>query len=199
MKFVFLGDVHGNFLHCENVCKQHTDSTIVQVGDLNVGFIRNTYLLENLPSNFKFFVGNHDNRQLANTLPHCLGDYGEAFGGKFFFVSGAYSIDRAGRTEGVNWWNDEELTYKQANHCLELWEISKCDVLISHDIPQSFAESYQLIYDTTITRNLLQAMIEVRKPKLVVSGHHHKSKDLVTHQGIHWKSLGIDETFSLDI
>lgn len=196
MKFVFLGDVHNNLNHCYNVCQANLDSTIVQVGDYGVGFVP-LDVLRRMSSNFKFFVGNHDHRELAKTLPHCLGDYGE-YEGKFFFVSGANSIDRDQRIEGVSWWPDEELSYAQAEDCLEKWDASKVDVLVAHDVPQSFAEGYMLIYDKALTRNLLQSMIEVRKPKLFIHGHHHKSNQL-TFNGIKVVSLGIKECFSIDI
>ena len=196
MKFVFLGDVHGNLKCCHLLCQIHTGSTIVQVGDYGVGFVHMD-VLRRMSNNFKFFCGNHDCRRLANQLPHCLGDYGE-YQGKFFFVSGADSIDRHDRIEGISWWPDEQLTYQQAEDCLQKWEESTCDILVAHDCPQSFAEGYKLIYDKTLTRNLLQSMIELKKPKLFISGHHHRSGDLV-HDKIRWKELGIDEAFSIDI
>lgn len=200
MKFVFLGDVHGNINHCLNVSNTYPQSIIVQVGDLGVGFIPHYHLQIMLGGiqRFYFFVGNHDHRQLAKSYPQCLGDFGESFDGKFFFVSGADSIDKSMRQEGINWWPDEELTYKQAEQCLDEWQKSQAQVLVAHDIPQSFAEKYQLIYDKTLTRNLLQNMIEVRKPQIIITGHHHRSKDLNV-DGIRWKALGIDETFSIDI
>jgi len=196
MKFIFLGDVHGNLIRCLNVAESNPDSTIVQIGDFGIGFLPIDVFLR-LPKNFKFFVGNHDKRQEAKTLPHCLGDYGEAYE-KFFFVSGADSIDKDMRIEGVSWWPDEELTYKQAEDCLDKWENSKVEVLVSHDCPQSIAEKYLLVYDKSLTRNLLQKMIDIRKPKLLVYGHHHQSKR-VNFNDIDVKELGIDETFSVDI
>ncbi len=196
MKFVFLGDVHAHVNRCIDISKTYSDSTVIQIGDLGVGWFHND-AWNHFPSNFRFFVGNHDNRTEANTLPHCLGDYG-TYMDKFFFVSGANSVDKARRIEGVNWWPNEELTYQQANDCLRQWEKSKVDVLVSHDCPQSFAEKYMLIYDKSLTRNLLQAMIEIRKPAMIISGHHHKMNRSKC-DGIDWKELGIDEAFSIDI
>jgi hypothetical protein len=196
MKFCFLGDVHANLNHCLNLACAHSDTTIVQIGDLGVGFVPPDVFYR-LPENFKFFPGNHDCRKMSYTLPHCLGAYGEVFG-KFFFVSGADSIDKDRRIEGVSWWPDEELTYQEAEDCLTKWEKSTVDVLVSHDLPQSFAEKYKLIYDRTLTRNLLQKMIEVRKPRLLITGHHHRSKDLVDDK-IRWKELGIDEPFFIEL
>jgi hypothetical protein len=191
MKFVFLGDVHANLNHCLNVSNNNPDATIIQIGDLGIGFVPLDVFCR-LPSNFKFFPGNHDCRKLCGQLPHFMGDYGE-YGDKFFFVSGANSIDKDRRIENVSWWADEELTYNQAEDCLAKWETSKLDILVSHDIPQSFAEGYKLIYDRTLTRNLLQKMIEVRKPSMIITGHHHRSGYII-HDKIRWKELGIDES-----
>lgn len=196
MKFCFLGDVHENINYCLNLTKDYPDTTIVQIGDLGVGFLSLDELYR-LPSNFKFFPGNHDNRELCRKLPHFLGDYGEAYG-KFFFVSGADSIDRCDRIEGVSWWPDEELTYQQAQDCLEKWEKSSVEILVSHDLPQSFAEGYKLIYERTLTRNLLQRMIEIKKPKLLIHGHHHKPKRHVFN-GVQVVELGIDEPYFIDL
>ena len=196
MKYIFIGDVHGNLNNCLNVSTANPTSTIVQIGDYGVGFIPFDVFLR-LPENFKFFPGNHDQRQLCHKLPHCLGDYGEV-NNHFFFVSGADSIDKRNRIEGVSWWDDEELTYKQAEDCLVKWEKSKVDVLVTHDAPQSFVEKYMLMYDRCLTRDLIQTMIEVRKPNILISGHHHK-KIRLTHNDILWVSLGIDEQLSLDI
>lgn len=196
MKFIFLGDVHANINHCLKLSEANTDATIVQVGDLGVGFIP-LDVFYRLPMNFKFFPGNHDCRKMCYLLPHCLGAYGEAFD-KFFFVSGADSIDKNQRIENVSWWADEELSYKEAEDCLAKWEASKLDVLVSHDMPQSFAEGYKMIYDSSLTRNLLQSMVHARKPSLIITGHHHRSGYRI-HDKIRWKELQIDESFEIDI
>ena len=128
MKFTILGDVHGDRARCNRVHqkaqKKFPGSEVIQIGDLGVGFPKykrrarsGLYINEptgeidtedyKLPPTFKFFPGNHDNRKECHKLPNCLGDFGEYKG--MFFVSGASSIDRAFRTEGLDWWDDEEL------------------------------------------------------------------------------------------
>lgn len=196
MKFIFIGDIHGNLIHCLKVCNKNPDATIVAIGDIGVGFVP-TEIFSKMPNNFRFFVGNHDNRQLARTLDANLGDFGE-YNSKFFFVSGADSIDKERRIEGVNWWNDEELSYDQGNACLDMWKESKCQILVCHDCPQSIAQYNHLIYDQSKTRQLLQCMIEARKPKMVIYGHHHRS-NLFEYDGIKVKQLGIDECFEMTL
>lgn len=202
MKIIVLSDVHGNILRCQDVALRNPGVSIVQLGDLGVGFVPRE-VIENLPPNFYFFPGNHDNRKISMTLKNCLGHYGERSYSPwgidpFFFVSGADSKDKAVRTEGVNWWPDEELTYEQGQKCIDEWTKSKAEVIISHDLPQRIAEAFYLIYDRSRTRQILDAMIEARRPRVVIFGHHHRpfSKH---HEGVEYLCLKIDETITLDI
>ena len=192
---IILSDVHSDWNRVEQVCRLWPDQIVVQLGDLGIGFLRTEFVLENTPKNFRFFVGNHDNRTLANTMPACLGDFGEFE--NIFFVSGARSIDAHDRIEGKNWWANEELSYGQASACLDAWEKSDKDIIVSHDTTQSFVERFMLIYDRSITRTLLQSMIEVRKPKMVIFGHHHRRYE-IDHDGIQYRGLAINATFVLD-
>lgn len=197
MKLIILSDVHGNILRCQDVALRHPNTPIIQLGDLGVGFVPRE-VIENLPPNFLFFPGNHDNRKIAVTMKNCLGHYGHVYGNDFFFVSGADSKDKDMRTEGVNWWPDEELTYEQGQSCIDDWAQSKSQVIISHDLPQRIVEAYYLIYDKSRTRQILDTMIEIRKPKLVVYGHHHRPFHK-THEGVEYIGLKIDQVISLDI
>lgn len=195
MKCIILGDVHGDLLRCDKLARSNKDRTVIQIGDLGVGFVNQT-LIRKLPKNFRFFCGNHDDRTEARKLSYCLGDFGE-FGG-LFFLSGADSIDKSLRVEGVSWWPNEELTYQQGKEAVEMWTNSKAEVLLSHDLPQSLAEAYYLIYDRSLTRDVLQQMTEARKPKLHIYGHHHKSFSKIFN-GIQYVGLGIGEAYRLDV
>ena len=201
MKIIVLSDVHGNILRCQDIALRNPDVPIIQLGDLGVGWVPSE-IIENLPPNFRFFPGNHDNRSRAVTLWNCLGHFGawgSIYDGQgFFFVSGADSKDKAVRTEGVNWWPDEELTYEQGQKCIDEWASCKAEVIISHDLPQRIAEAFYLIYDRSRTRQILDAMIDARPPKLVVFGHHHRPFHQF-HKGIEYRGLKIDETITLDI
>lgn len=199
MKIIILSDVHGNLVHCRNVCEQNPNTLVIQLGDLGVGFVPNE-VIEDLPSNFFFFPGNHDNRSLAMSLNKCMGHFGSYFSDRIFIVSGADSKDKAIRTEGINWWPDEELTYEQGQRCINEWAGSKAEVIISHDCPQLIAEGYFLIYDKSRTRQILDSMIHVRRPKLVVFGHHHRPFRITSQDGkTTCIGLKIDETITLDI
>ncbi len=152
-------------------------------------------MFKKLPSNFHFFCGNHDKRTDAHQLSSHLGDFGEWNG--LFFFSGADSYDKGLRVIGRDWWPDEELTPKQCQDAIDQWATSKSDVLLSHDLPQSLAESHYLIYDKCITRTTLDEMHKIRKPRLHIYGHHHKQFRNVI-DGVQFIGLKIDEVFDFE-
>jgi hypothetical protein len=97
--------------------------------------------------------GNHDNYEewegrFIQQPAHFLGDFGvhkvPSFG-EFFFLRGGYSIDKAYRKEGRDWWPGEEVSYSQGMKALEMYGDLK----------------------------LLGRMWEIHKPRLWVFGHHH--------------------------
>lgn len=199
-KYLLLSDIHGDFSYCAQVALRYPNHTIIQLGDFGIFNNQDLMHAEFLPKNIKFFRGNHDSPELCNKSTKYLGDYGEYK--DFFFVSGADSIDRHWRTEGVNWWANEELTKKQSDDCLDKWAKSNCEILLCHDCPQYIAENYYLIYDRSFTRMLLQEMIEIRQPKFIFGAHHHREKIVkFTFRGkeINYRCLDINQTFELTI
>jgi predicted phosphodiesterase len=193
---VILGDIHCNFNRVVEICKKYPDQTVLQLGDFGVGFMPTQFIIDNSPTNFRFFVGNHDNRTEACKIPNCLGHLGEYE--DIFFVSGANSIDKDRRIEGVNFWSNEELTYEQGNLCLESWQKSNKKIIVSHDAPQNFVENYLLIYDRSFTRIILQKMVDIRKPDMIIFGHHHRKYN-IKHDSIRYIGLGIDDVFELSV
>jgi hypothetical protein len=93
-----------------------------------------------------------------------------------FTVRGAWSIDRVYRTEGIDWFANEELNYKQGLECFDLYALVKPEVVISHDCPHQIRKYLFGIDEKSNTSNLLQAMFDQWKPKLWIFGHHHQSK-----------------------
>jgi hypothetical protein len=125
--------------------------------------------------NHRFFKGNHDGYNVTDS--HELGDYG--FCGLYtFFVRGAYSIDKLYRTVGVDWFENEELSFRQMSLAIEEYGKSKPRIMLSHDCPQSVCEELFGYTDKPITRQGLQIMLDIHKPDLWVFGHHHISKNI---------------------
>lgn len=194
--YIILSDVHCNLKRCQSVCLDNPNAEIIQIGDLGAGFLHASVFNDILPANFRWFRGNHDSPSECPKINGWLGDFGEYNG--MFFVGGADSIDKHHRIEGVSWWPDEELSYATCGLVLEAWKRSHCEIILSHDAPQHMRRWFYGIKDSTRTSQLLQAMLEIRKPKVWISGHHHRS----VHRkilDISYHSLGIEEIYKLRI
>ena len=203
--FILLGDVHNDLNWCHEVHRRYRKKVpgceCIQLGDLGCGFCYHgepdTDKFRKLPSTFKFFPGNHDNRQECLKLPNCLGNFGEYKG--LYFVSGADSIDKDSRTLGIDFWDDEELSYSQLEEAIEGWRNSSAEVLLAHDGPQSIVQAFwPYITEKSRTRQALDIMITARKPKQIIFGHHHKSvaKEV---NGIYYRCLDINEPYKLEL
>lgn len=159
------GDTHGEYNDLINRIRNYSptkDDTVIICGDF--GFVwddqRHSFLLAKLtalPFNIAFIDGNHEDFNLLNTYPveewhggkvhRIAGNIvhlmrGQLFtidGKTFFTMGGAYSIDKALRTEGVNWWAEElpnNEDYKTAGETLEKYDY-KTDYVITHTVPES--------------------------------------------------------------
>lgn len=157
---LIIGDVHGKFKEWADLIANEKES--LQIGDF--GF--------NYPSSVPghvFFPGNHDNHE--NYPDYCLGRYGEYR--DMFFVGGAYSIDHDVRTEGIDWFRNEELSYLEQEECFRQYSLAKPDIVLSHDCPT--VVRYEFGYPQNQTSYLLQCMFLEHMPKLWIFGHHHRS------------------------
>ena len=187
---LLVGDIHGHLdsfrRKMKKYRKEFPNDTVVQVGDLGIGFTKSQSAV--LPEHCKFVRGNHDNPAVCRLHPNYLGDFGSAEidGHSVFFVSGAWSIDRALRIEGVDWWPEEELTIAELNTALDAYIEAKPEIMITHDAPHPashyllnrFALQSQAWYkessvNPTRTGQALSAMFEAYQPKLWAFGHWH--------------------------
>jgi hypothetical protein len=182
-----VGDCHGLTDRYVNKVKDLEAS--VQLGDMAHNYSRLSGLD---PLKHKFFGGNHDNYDIYYQQPHSLGDFGEyTLGGiKFFFMRGAFSIDRIYRTPKVDWWEEEELSYAQLNECITLYQRLKPAIVITHDCPLPIAEiignkrvliNYGFDPHTYRPRTqlALTQMFEIHQPELWLFGHFHLSREVV--------------------
>lgn len=179
---LLIGDVHGlvnQYFKILQRCKGKS----LQVGDF--GFKKHhDWLLENKHINkdeHKILFGNHDYYPYLDK-PYSIGDYAMHEG--MFCIRGAKSIDRHNRAEGLDWFPEEELNYRQFWELTDEYERLRPDIVVSHDCPKSVAQSLYGYYDTgraadrSITSDSMDAMFEIHRPKIWVFGHHHMSKDI---------------------
>lgn len=188
---IIVGDVHGKFYQFSQLlwqlAKTQPDALVIQVGDLGLGFARypanhdGSNQLDNIPIDWCFIRGNHDEPVTCRQHAHYLGEWGilplidpQGQEAPVFYVSGAYSIDQHLRLEGVSWFRDEQLSQRQLLIALDAYQTAKPTIMLTHDCPVVAAPKH--VRDNlhpNRTQQALDAMFELWQPDLWVFGHHH--------------------------
>jgi len=158
----------------------------LQLGDMGIGFSSNIekYSLQGktyppiLNNNHKWIRGNHDDPEMSRNHPNYLGDYGYDEYTGIFYVSGGFSIDYMYRIKDITWWEDEELSIKELEEVLKLYEKFKPKIVVSHECPcvikADALTNPGKRFKISRTENFLQNMFEINKPDYWIFGHHHK-------------------------
>lgn len=180
-QLMLIGDVHGKYHKYQELIQIAEDKNInsIQLGDF--GFeLEHIWHRNNIDcDNHKILFGNHDFYPFID-LPHSLGNFGylEEYG--IFYIRGANSIDKYRRTPGLNWFDNEELSWEEANQCLDLYETIKPNIVISHDCPFFAYEHFNI--KSTIknhTSVLLSEIHNTHQPQNWYFGHHHISTNFM--------------------
>jgi hypothetical protein len=187
MNIRIIGDVHGHTDKYLSIIKGVDYS--VQLGDFNFNY----ECFKGVDLCHALIAGNHDNYDLVDTCPNYLGDFGLVQLGpfEFFFVRGAYSIDEDWRrkhqliTGQKVLWENEQLSAKQMEECLQAYKQIKPDIVLSHTCPSFVAKDVgsagALKYFgkgedfTTNTQLLLEHMWNAHQPKVWCHGHFHRN------------------------
>lgn len=174
MSIFLCGDAHGYYGRLIKIGKKYRP--LIVLGDIGFkyGFLKQydsseTYLLG----------GNHDNYKEIIHQPNYLGDYGrrKINGIDFFFIRGAYSVDKLQRILDISWWAEEELNWAKCNDCIIQYYLEKPNIILSHDCPTSILQEmfgYSSILETQ-TGELLDELLNIHRPKKWIFGHHHRS------------------------
>lgn len=173
MKITLIGDLHGHKEVHQNFAK-HAEASIA-LGDVDFEFD----YLNGLDSGIhKILGGNHDNYDQLTKFPHYLGDFGVIWD-QIGFLRGAWSPDRHMRTEGIDWWRQEELSVEEGYEALEFFEKNQPPVFISHECPETVFKQVHPLRTLVPTRTsqLLAALFTRYQPKLWVFGHHHVRRE----------------------
>jgi Icc-related predicted phosphoesterase len=149
--------------------------------------------------------GNHDNHDDLKKYIGCVEIYPNVFfhqnlhvwtwgNSTFCAVGGAYSIDKADREEGIDWWKDEQISYKEVERSEDI--MSEIDIIISHDCPISVDIDKYLEYKRDIytqgNRQKLQDIVDNLKPKMVIHGHYHQRiESKGTHPDGEFRNIGL--------
>jgi len=171
----FIGDIHGAWENYYDIIRDCEES--IQVGDMGI-FDEQGYEDLEIEPVHRFIRGNHDNPALCRKHPNYLGDFGAVpERPDWFFVSGAWSIDKDWRTPGLDWWPEEELGMEVLmTQTLPAYQETKPSVMITHDCPIELLELWCHPIPTR-TGQALQAMYDAHKPDIWIFGHHHAYKD----------------------
>jgi len=141
-------------------------------------------------------MGNHDYLPYLHESPFSLGDWQYSDYFELFTIRGADSIDKHLRTEGVDWFAEEEISIPIGYEILDNFTRIKPRIVATHDCPQSVMEHFFGYQEKSRTRQLLQACFEAHQPDLWVFGHHHRSKfDIIN--GTKFKCLSELETYEI--
>lgn len=94
-------------------------------------------------------------------------------------IGGAFSVDRHHRTEGKDWWANEEPTAEEARRLIAGGPI---DILITHDAPAGvplkgdFELTAELLARAERTRVLLRGVVDELAPPHLFCGHWHQRR-----------------------
>jgi len=205
MKIMVMGDIHANWGRLNVIMNKKSPDMILQCGDFgfwphhkqfsldqikNIRELKdeNDKVVETKTTTVHWCDGNHEDfwslkdrpsneikdkvfyqpRGSSITLPD---------GRIVLFVGGAYSIDKHSRTEGVDWFSEEEPSYVDFENIYNLNH--KVDIVISHTCPNEFDMIGSPYFRGKVidsTRNLLSVVLEKFKPSLWYFGHWHDYK-----------------------
>jgi hypothetical protein len=198
----FIGDIHGDFTIYKKLIGELQSS--IQLGDMGLGFSEYEDKRYPVTENHKFIRGNHDDPEVCNALPTCLGDYGVTDEG-IFFICGGHSIDKEFRVPGVSWWEAEQLSYTTFREkVFPLYVKTKPKVVISHDAPFACYD-HVVKFDSMkniscVTSLAFDEMLRMIEPKIWIHAHFHKSHFYqIDGFGTEFHSLGINEVKELDV
>ncbi len=100
-------------------------------------------------------------------------------GREWLALGGAVSLDRAGRTEGINWWPEEEITRAQAGSVIAA---GRADVMVTHECPAGVKHSFPPppswwspadLRRSDAHRALLREVVLAVRPRWLMHGHLH--------------------------
>lgn len=174
----FVGDVHSKIDEYYDLIRDIDYS--LQLGD--VGFAPQYARIQELgidPARHRFVMGNHDDYD--HIPPQALGDFGTYAVPSLdpiFYVRGAWSIDKQYRTIGIDWWEQEQLTWSRLEEAIDLFIQTKPLIMATHECPVSIAP-YVLPTDATVVQTLtttaLQTMLDAWKPRWWFFAHYHRN------------------------
>jgi Icc-related predicted phosphoesterase len=179
----FIGDLHGHYSWYHKFIRKLPDNEYsFQIGDF--GFSYNSITCFPVHKHV-MLPGNHDNYDIIKWCNNALKLYG--LWNTIFYVRGAWSIDRKYRTQGIDWWSEEELDIDTLNSAIDYYKKIKPEYMVTHEAPLSLVDQlvdpsfakdfgYSETAIKTKTNQALQTMFEIHQPKVWIFGHYHVAR-----------------------
>lgn len=195
------GDWHGSLYFSKKVIESLPAEVdvLVHLGDFGYNFDDSYLNFVNKSARKQdivvmFVDGNHENhdwldrqpidadgiRRLRPRVWHLpRGFRWEWMGVKFLALGGAHSVDRQSRMPGVSWWDQETISYKDAEDAMRG---GLADVMICHDAPAGHfipglappgMFPYEEIAQADRHRELLGMIVDEVSPRYLWHGHYH--------------------------
>lgn len=206
------GDWHGNTEWAVGVIEEAVSvgvKRILHLGDFGIWpGIGGTEYLDTVNDTLNrarvalwFVDGNHDDHRALARLPRNPNGYRDVRNRikylprgyrwewhrrTWLALGGAVSLDRAVRTEGRDWWPEEEITEWQAE---QIVSEGRADVMLTHECPSRVVHSFPVpptwwdqrdLARSDAHRERLQRVVNEVKPSWLFHGHLHRAYDRVT-------------------
>lgn len=175
MKLVLLGDTHDDWVAAKAAIAvaDKLGCNCVSLGDLGDKQTYDATLAQH--DNFYLVAGNHERYNVINRYKNYLGNCGTLpFAPNVFFVRGAHSRDKDLRTPFFDWFPEEELSYKETDQALELYEQLRPEIVLSHECPYYVSHKMHGDHEHSHTASMLTEMFKIHQPSSWYFGHHHR-------------------------
>ena len=200
-RLVLVGDIHGKFRPFHALAERVLGRgvAVVQIGDFGHGFLdagmaasARDFFGENAGA-CGFIRGNHDDPEACRMMPGWIPDGHHDAARDIMFVGGAFSVDRHLRTQGLDWWEDEECSIAELNGIFDRYVEVKPRIMVTHDAPSRAIEAafprVQHFRPLSRTTQAFDAMFEAHRPDAWIFGHWHRSASAVV-EGTRFQCLG---------
>ncbi|EHQ04662.1 metallophosphoesterase family protein [Leptonema illini] len=191
---LFIGDIHSDFESLEILVRFMLHrvsgiSRVVQVGDFGFWPLQASWLWypkSKLPVPVSFIDGNHEDhvalrRAASNDATKVSEHYDATYiprgfvGDGFVYCGGATSYDRAYRTEGLDWFPEENITDEEIRRGIRNCEGQKIRIMVAHE---TIREAFRLIKRPNWifadqNRERLEELFNAARPEIYIHGHYH--------------------------
>lgn len=197
-KICLIGDVHGHVRNYKDIIDDFNGHTI-QLGDFGFKMEHDWFLKYIDYSKNKILFGNHEYWPYISNKLYTFGYYSYDKKNDIMLIAGGLSIDKDFRTIGVDYFSEEEMSYKFTMRCLNLYKKFKPRIVLSHSAPLEIYDflNFTKIYNSS-TSVLLSELFNCHEPEQWIFAHYHKSLS-VTIKKTKFIGLNTLETYVLNI